>query len=34
MPSLGDIGRVVENDETLDLSASQERDGCDACLPS
>ena len=34
MPSFGDVVGVVEDDESLDLTAGEEGDGCDSGLPT
>lgn len=34
MPSFGDVVGVVEDDESLDLPAGEEGDGCDSGLPT
>jgi hypothetical protein len=34
MPSLRNVGWVVQDYEPLDLATSQERDGCNSSLPS
>jgi hypothetical protein len=34
VPSLGDVGWIVQDDEALNLSASEEGNGCNTGLPS
>jgi hypothetical protein len=34
MPAFRDVRCVVENDEALDLTTGEGRDGCDAGLPT
>jgi hypothetical protein len=34
VPSFGDVVRVIEDDKSLDLTASKEGDRCDSGLPT